>query len=333
MPKNKRIAFTPGEPGGVGPELSYHLAFYHSPKQGPDCQLVVIANRDLIRERIGVYGKDVTLRDYDPDDSSPAPEGTLIIYDVPLCEQAVPGKASPRNAPYVLRCLDIAHDNCMNGNFAAMVTGPVSKGTIEECGIKFTGHTEYLQEKCGAGEVVMVLGCREINVALATTHLPLRKVSDAITRERLRSVITILDSELRSKFGIAKPVIYISGLNPHAGENGHLGTEEQEVIIPVVEELRERGLNLVGPLPADTMFTPCTLKQADAFLAMYHDQGLPVMKYIGFDHGYNVTLGLPYIRTSVDHGVALDLAGTAGADHGSLYAAVDLACCMAQHAR
>ncbi len=330
MQQVKRIAVTPGEPAGIGPELMYHLAvrsFRH--------ELVIIADPDLIAARMRIFpqGGDIKIRICDP--AAPAQSsatGCLCVLPVPLGAPATPGVLNVQNAPYVLSCLDRAHEGLLRGEFAALVTGPVSKSIIDGSGLKFTGHTEYLQQKCGVSRVVMLLGCPTLKVALATTHLPLKEVSAAITPQLLTEVITILHHDLQSKFGIAKPKIFIAGLNPHAGEDGHLGHEEQEVIIPVIERLQQQGLDLIGPLPADTMFTPQYLAEADAFLTMYHDQGLPVLKYAGFDQGYNTTLGLPYIRTSVDHGTALALAGQGTADPGSLFSAVELAAEMIESA-
>lgn len=233
----------------------------------------------------------------------------------------------------MLKTLDIASDKSQSGEFSGIITGPISKAVIADTGLEFTGHTEYFQERTGTNKVVMMLGCDELNVALATTHLPLNKVSEAITEELLTEIVTILNHDLKTKFGIDNPCIISAGLNPHAGEDGHLGMEEIETIIPTFEKLRKEGINIIGPLPADTMFQKKYIEKADAFLTMYHDQGLPVLKYVGFDKGYNTTLGLPYIRTSVDHGTAMDLAGTTRADPGSLFAAVNLAVFMANARR
>jgi 4-hydroxythreonine-4-phosphate dehydrogenase len=239
-----------------------------------------------------------------------------------------PGRLDPANAPYVLAVLDAATDGCLAGRFDAMVTAPVHKGVINEAGVRFTGHTEYLAERCGAPLPVMLLAGGGLRVALATTHLPLAHVSSAITAQRLEGVLRVLDADLRAKFGIAAPRILVCGLNPHAGEGGHLGREEIEVIEPTLERLRAQGLHLTGPVPADTAFLPARVAGHDAVLAMFHDQGLPVLKHASFGHAVNVTLGLPIVRTSVDHGTALDLAGTGRADPGSLRAALHLAAGM-----
>jgi 4-hydroxythreonine-4-phosphate dehydrogenase len=321
-----RLAVTPGEGAGVGPELMYHLA-----QRDYEAKLVLVCSKELIRERLSIFpdGKDIELIDYDPQDETPSKKGTLCILNVDLNARAVAGVLDKRNASYILKCLDIASDKSQAGEFLGMITGPISKAVIADCGLEFTGHTEYLQERTHTKTVVMLLGCRELNVALVTTHLPLSAVSAAITSERLEEICRVLNHDLKTKFGCAQPKILACGLNPHAGENGHLGMEELTTIIPTFEKLRQEGMDIEGPFPADTIFNHHNLERADAFLTMYHDQGLPVLKYIGFDHGYNTTLGLPYIRTSVDHGTALDIAGRGIADPGSLYTAVDLAIKMA----
>lgn len=272
----------------------------------------------------------VALRDWNPDSAPQA--GTLDILHLPLATMSVPGRLDPANSAYVLRLLDRALAGCQSGEFAAMVTAPVHKGVINDSGMPFTGHTEYLAERTHTHRVVMMLAGGELRVALATTHLPLKDVSAAITRESLEQTLRILHEEICRKYGIARPRILVAGLNPHAGEGGYLGSEEIEVISPVLEKLRAEGMMLVGPLPADTMFTPPMLAQGDCVLAMYHDQGLTALKYATFGNGINVTLGLPIIRTSVDHGTALELAGTGRADPGSLFVAVDQAVEMANRA-
>lgn len=272
----------------------------------------------------------VALRDWNPDSAPQA--GTLDILHLPLATMSVPGRLDPANSAYVLRLLDRALAGCQSGEFAAMVTAPVHKGVINDSGMPFTGHTEYLAERTHTHRVVMMLAGGELRVALATTHLPLKEVSAAINRESLEQTLRILHAEMHRKYGIARPRILVAGLNPHAGEGGYLGNEEIEVISPVLEKLRAEGMMLVGPLPADTMFTPPMLAQGDCVLAMYHDQGLTALKYATFGNGINVTLGLPIIRTSVDHGTALELAGTGRADPGSLFVAVDQAVEMANRA-
>ena len=322
------IAVTSGEPAGVGPELCLRLA--EAQLALGSARILVLGDRGLLAERAASLGLKVTLRDWRPEVEPLS--GTLDVLHVPLAEPVQPGRLDPANAAYVLRLLDLACDGCRTGEFAAMVTAPVHKGVINQAGIAFTGHTEYLAERTGTPQVVMMLAGGGLRVALATTHLALRDVPDAITAESLATTLRILQAEMQRKYGIAAPRILVAGLNPHAGEGGYLGREEIEVIAPVLERLRGEGLQLIGPLPADTMFTPPSLAQGDCVLAMYHDQGLTALKYASFGHGINVTLGLPIIRTSVDHGTALDLAGTGRADPGSLFVALEQACEMVARA-
>jgi 4-hydroxythreonine-4-phosphate dehydrogenase len=312
------IAITAGEPAGIGPDLVLELA-----ERPHHCRPVVIADRALLAERAAQLGRTVTLVDYRRD--APPPAGALEVLHVPLAAPSRAGILDSANGRYVLATLDAAIDGCVAGEFAAMVTAPVHKGVINEAGVPFTGHTEYLAERTHTAKVVMMLAGGKLRVALATTHLPLREVADAIAPDSLTEVIRILHHDLTSKFGFAAPRILVAGLNPHAGENGHLGREEIDVITPVLERLRAEGMNLIGPLPADTLFQPRLLDHADAVLAMYHDQGLPVLKYASFGRGINITLGLPIIRTSVDHGTALELAGSGRAESGSLFEALTLA--------
>lgn len=300
-----RIALTAGEPAGIGPDLCVMLAREHL-----RADITIVADRTLIASRAAQLGLSIE---------------ALEIEHIPLAVPAQPGILKPANSRYVLDTLERATRGCLQGEFDALVTAPVHKGVINDAGIPFTGHTEFLQELTHSPCVVMMLVGGGMRVALATTHLPLREVPAAITRQSLESVIRILHHDLMQRFGIANPVIRVAGLNPHAGEGGHLGSEELEVIHPVLDELRGEGMRLIGPLPADTMFTRQSLPTTDAFLAMYHDQGLAVLKYASFGEGVNVTLGLPIIRTSVDHGTALDLAGTGKVDCGSLRAAIELA--------
>ena len=310
------ILITPGEPAGIGPELAVGIAL-----DRPDDDLVLVADPDLLETTARRLGHSVRL--LDADDAPRA--GALRCLPVPLATAAEPGRLNPANAGYVIDTLVAASDRVADGRAAALVTAPVHKGVINDAGIPFTGHTEFLAERAGVDRVVMMLAAGLLRVALATTHLPLRDVPDAITAESLERTLSILHRDLVERFGIARPRIVVLGLNPHAGEGGHLGREEIEVIEPLLDRLRADGLDLVGPLPADTAFVPDRLTGVDAVLAMYHDQGLPVLKYAGFGRAVNVTLGLPWIRTSVDHGTALDRAGTGTADPGSLNAAVDLA--------
>ncbi len=315
-----RIAITPGEPAGVGPDLTLALA-----QDQHDAELVVVADPALMQERAQRLGLALEWVPFDPSAAVHRHRaGRLPILPVPLGAPPVCGRPDPANAAYVLETLRLAARGCTEGTFHAMVTGPVQKGVINEAGIPFRGHTEFLAALTG-GDPVMLLTAGQLRVALATTHLPLAQVSAQITRRGLERVIRVLDRALRSDFGIHRPRILVCGLNPHAGEAGHLGQEEIQVIAPTLETLRAEGLTLAGPLPADTVFTPQRLREADAVLAMYHDQGLPVLKYAGFGRAVNVTLGLPIIRTSVDHGTALELAGTGQARLGSLKAALALA--------
>jgi 4-hydroxythreonine-4-phosphate dehydrogenase len=324
------LAVTSGEPAGVGPELCLRLAGHLAPPRFP-ARLVVLGDKELLAARARRLNVDVRLRDWRAA-ASPEP-GVLDVLHLRAEAESVPGRLDPANVRYVLRLLDRALAGCVSGEFAAMVTAPVHKGIINEAGIPFSGHTEYLAEKTHTARVVMMLAGENLKVALATTHLPLRDVPAAITRESLEQTLRILVADLRKKYGIEAPRILVAGLNPHAGEGGHLGDEEITVIAPVLARLRGEGMRLIGPLAADTMFTPSVLAQGDCLLAMYHDQGLTALKYATFGKGINVTLGLPIIRTSVDHGTALELAGTGRADPGSLLAAVDQAARMAALAR
>lgn len=320
-----RIALTPGEPAGIGPDLCIQLA-----QQTQSVELVVIADPQLLEQRAAQLGLNLRLREFNPEAPvSPSEAGELCILPVPLVTPATAGQLDSRNASYVLETLSLAVEGCLDGRFAALVTGPVHKGVINEAGIPFSGHTEFLAEKTGTSQVVMMLATEGLRVALATTHLPLAEVSHHITGPRLAQVIRILHHDLKKRFGIKMPNILVCGLNPHAGEGGHLGREEIEIIEPVLEQLRGDGMKLYGPLPADTLFTPRYLEKADAVLAMYHDQGLPVLKHLGFGKAVNITLGLPIIRTSVDHGTALELAGSGQAEIGSLQYAITVAIEMA----
>ena len=325
MPSTRPLVLTAGEPAGVGPELCLALA-----RAQPSTRLVVVADKTLLAARAARLGLDVPLADSVPANAAPA--GALEVLHVPLAAPAAPGVLDAANAPYVLATLARAAQGCLDGEFAALVTGPVHKGIIADAGIAFTGHTEFLAEFSGTPRVVMLLAGGGLRVALATTHLPLKDVPAAITRQSLEEVVRILHRDLTQRFGIAAPKILVAGINPHAGEGGHLGREEIETIAPVLEKLRAEGMDLVGPLPADTLFTPRRLEGSSAQLAMYHDQGLAVLKYASFGQGVNVTLGLPFVRTSVDHGTALDLAGTGRADAGSLMAAIAMAAHLARNA-
>ncbi|WP_429208690.1 4-hydroxythreonine-4-phosphate dehydrogenase PdxA [Aeromonas veronii] len=325
----RRLAVTPGEPAGIGPDLVLQIA-----RQDWPHQLVVIADPALLCERATLLGLPIELEPYDAAaPAHPQRAGTLTVCPVSLGTAVVPGELNEGNGAYVLATLQRACDGNMSGEFAAVVTGPVHKGIINQAGVSFSGHTEFFAQQSNTADVVMMLATEGLRVALATTHIPLAYVAMAITEDRLGKVIRILNEDLATKFGIAKPRIYVCGLNPHSGEGGHLGREEIDVIEPALATLRQEGIDLVGPLPADTLFQEKYLKDADAVLAMYHDQGLPVLKYKGFGSSVNITLGLPFIRTSVDHGTALDLAGKGLADPGSLVTAINHAIKMVEKKR
>ncbi|MBS0589479.1 MAG: 4-hydroxythreonine-4-phosphate dehydrogenase PdxA [Proteobacteria bacterium] len=314
-----RIALTAGEPAGIGPELLVALA-----ASDIAADLIAIADADLLRRAAVARGIALTLEDYADTHRAQRTPGTLRCLPVPLRVAAAPGRLDPRNATYVIDTLARAADGCARGEFDALVTAPVQKSVIADAGIPFTGHTEFFAERAQC-DVVMMLATPGLRVALATTHLPLSTVPAAITRTGLVRTLRILVHDLREKFGIAQPHLCVLGLNPHAGESGHLGREEIDTIVPALAALRAEGFDIDGPLPADTAFLPALRARYDAYLAMYHDQGLPVLKALGFGDSVNVTLGLPWIRTSVDHGTALDLAGRGAADASSLIAATQLA--------
>lgn len=316
-----RLAITPGEPAGIGPDLILQLSA--TPK---NAELIVIADKKMMQERAELLKIPVQFLDYQKNTSRSINEpGEIKIIDITCPEVVKAGELNKANALYVLETLTRATKGCLSKEFDAIVTAPLHKGIINDAGVAFTGHTEFLANLTQAELPVMMLAADSLRVALATTHLPLKDVSNAINKKSLKQVISILHQDLVLKFGIKSPHILICGLNPHAGEGGHMGHEEIDTIEPVIHELKNTGMNLSGPLPADTLFTPKYLETADAVLAMYHDQGLPVLKHVGFGHAINVTLGLPIIRTSVDHGTALDLAGTGKATTGSLIAAINTA--------
>lgn len=319
-----RIAVTPGEPAGIGPEIMLRLL------QAPsDDERVVIADIDVLTERARALGLALHPYGFDPQDPpQPQQAGEVAVAGAPVHQAVTPGTLDPANAAYVIDTLHTAIDGCLDGTFAALVTGPVHKGVINEAGIAFRGHTELLGERSGR-DPVMLLVADTLRVALVTTHVALRAVPDAVSAAGIRATATTLAAELQSRFAIDAPRIAVLGLNPHAGEGGHMGTEERELIEPAVARLRAEGIDVRGPVPADTAFTPHQLDTVDAVLAMYHDQGLPVLKHAGFGHAVNITLGLPFVRTSVDHGTALDLAGTGRADGTSLAAAFDQAAALA----
>ncbi len=316
-----RIVVTAGEPAGIGPDLCLALA-----RQDLPCELTVLGDRELLAARAELLGQPVTLLDAARPGSRPATTGGVLhVAHVPTARPVEAGRLDAANSRHVLALLDAAIEGTMAGRHDAIVTAPVQKSIINDAGVPFTGHTEYLAQRTGAPLPVMMLVAGSLRVALATTHLPLRAVADAITPQLLDQVLAIMDRDLRERFGFARPRIAVCGLNPHAGESGHLGDEEIRVIVPALQRARAAGIDASGPLPADTLFVPRNLAQYDAVLAMFHDQGLPVLKHAGFGNAVNVTLGLPLLRTSVDHGTALDLAGTGRADAGSLIAAVQLA--------
>ncbi|SDZ73221.1 4-hydroxythreonine-4-phosphate dehydrogenase PdxA [Nitrosospira multiformis] len=324
---NPKLALTAGEPAGIGPDLCVQIT-----QLGLPFKLIVIADRELLQERARLLRLPLTITDYSSRAEHRPGEGILHVLHIPLAETATPGKPDAANASYVLKTLERAVAGCVNGEFDAMVTAPVHKSVINDAGISFTGHTEYLAQLTN-GRPVMMLAGGGMRVALATTHLPLKDVASAITSDALEQKLRIIEHDLVTRCGIPKPRIAVAGLNPHAGESGHLGREEIDIIIPSLAKLRAGGMSLIGPLPADTLFNPSKLKDYDCIFAMYHDQGLPVLKHASFGTAVNVTLGLPIIRTSVDHGTALELAGTGKADPGSLVAAIEMAASLVVHQR
>lgn len=322
----QRIAITPGEPAGIGPDLLVTLA-----QQPRDDEWVAVCDPDLITDRARLLGLDLSLREYQAGKPPTGDTGgSLCIAPHPLPHPVTPGVLNSNNASYVLKTLDTAVSGCLSGSFSSMVTGPVQKSVINDAGFNFTGHTEYIADITG-GIPVMMLMANGFRVALMTTHLPLSQVAGSITKDLITTIIDIINDDLKRSFGIANPAIIVCGLNPHAGEGGHLGTEEITTIEPALDHCRARGINVTGPLPADTLFTPKHLDNADIAVAMYHDQGLPVLKYAGFGEAVNITLGLPIVRTSVDHGTALDLAGSGQAHAGSLEEAIQQAKLMGHH--
>ncbi len=316
------LVITSGEPAGIGPELCVRLA-----TATPN--VIVLGDKYLLQQRAAQLG--ITLQICEAGKPTADSVPCLSVIHVPLVAPSLPGVLNVANSEYVLATLRRAVQGCQSGEFSGMVTAPIHKGIINDAGIPFSGHTEFLAEQTQTAQVVMMLACSAMRVALATTHLPLRNIPDAITAPLLESVLRIIHHDLQRRFGIAQPRILVAGLNPHAGEGGHMGREEIDIMIPVLDKLRGEGIHVSQPLPADTLFTPDRLAQCDCVLAMYHDQGLPVLKHASFGEGVNITLGLPIIRTSVDHGTALDLAGTGKAHVGSLLEAIRMAEQMAQH--
>ena len=324
-----RILVTVGEPAGIGPDVLLQIA-----KEPWDGELIVVGDPELLHARAKQLQIPITLIETDLNDSPRSHQKNLLpIFPVKLQAPCIPGQLNPKNASYVIECLTLATEFCLRKKADALLTGPIQKSILNEAGIPFVGHTEFLADYCKTPHVVMLFVVNALRVALLTTHLPLAEVPKAITKEAILQTITILYDSLKTQFGIATPKILVSGLNPHAGEGGYLGREEIDIITPALNELRNKNISLEGPLPADTIFTEKHLQSADMILAMYHDQALPVVKYLGFHDAVNVTLGLPIIRTSVDHGTALDIAGTNRADPGSLRSAIRLTIALIQHSR
>lgn len=324
MTSLKRIAITAGEPAGIGPDLCALIAQIDFP-----AHIVVLGDPDLIADRATQRGLNLTIHQFEPNLRTPHQAGSLCVLPIPVNTPVTAGELNVENAMHVIDMLNRASDGCQNGEFDAMVTAPLHKGVINDAGLSFTGHTEYLAERTGGQHPVMMLASTNLRVALVTTHAPLSAIPSMITQTLITTVTRILDHDLKQHFGLAAPRIAVCGLNPHAGEDGHLGMEEITTIIPALEKLKADGIQVRGPLPADTAFTPAQLAQTDAVLAMYHDQGLPVLKHQGFGDAVNITLGLPIIRTSVDHGTALDLAEHGKIDEGSLVTAIHMAIQMA----
>lgn len=326
-----QLVITAGEPAGIGPDLIVKLA-----QQPWPAALTVVADANVLQQRATQLDLPLTVRTFDQAaQAQPHAAGSINVWHVPCPEAVIPGQLNSANSRYVLKTLQTAAQATLNKTFGALVTAPVHKGIINDAGIPFTGHTEFFATHAGCNQVAMMLATPDLRVALVTTHLPLSAVPEAITAKRLTDIIHILDRSLRQQFGIPKPKIYVCGLNPHAGEDGHLGREEIDIIGPTLRKLNAQGLDLIGPLPADTIFQPAYLTAADAILAMYHDQGLPVLKAQGFGEAVNITLGLPYIRTSVDHGTAITRAGTHQTNVNSLQCAVKQALTLvkSQHAK
>jgi 4-hydroxythreonine-4-phosphate dehydrogenase len=317
----KPLLVSSGEPAGIGPDLCLTLTEHDFP-------IVILGDKAVLAARAQQLGMDIILDDYQENKRPSSQPNHLTVLSIPCAMEVKAGELNPLNAPYVIHMLSTAVDRCLRGEFSALITAPVHKAILNQAGFIFTGHTEFLAQHCNVETVVMMLACSAMNVALVTTHLPLKEVANAITPQQLDMVITILHKALQQDFGITHPKIYVAGLNPHAGEAGYLGREEIDVIIPALQKLKKKSIDVHGPFPADTMFTAQNAEKCDAFVAMYHDQGLPVLKYAGFGTAVNVTLGLPIIRTSVDHGTALELAGTGKAESGSLLAAVEMAHAM-----
>lgn len=319
----KPLLVSSGEPAGIGPDICLTLAASHLP-------VVILGDKSLLAQRAEQLGLNIVLKDYSVGEKTVTDSNQLAVLHVPCPVKPIAGVLDPQNASYVLAMLTTAAQRCLHGEFSALITAPVHKAVINQAGFAFSGHTEFLAHQCNIETVVMMLACEAMRVALVTTHLPLKDVPKAVTMSSVTNVITCLDKSLKQEFGISKPRIFVAGLNPHAGEGGFLGHEEIEIISPALYALQKQGIDVHGPFPADTMFVEQHANDCDAFVAMYHDQGLPVLKYAGFGRAVNITLGLPIIRTSVDHGTALELAGTGKADVGSMKAAIEIAAFMAR---
>lgn len=320
----KPLLVTSGEPAGIGPDLCLELA-------GSPLPIVVLADKHLLIARAKQLGKTIQLVDYVPGRDVNPQSNVLTVLSIPCPSPVIPGQLNAENVPYVEKMLAMAADLCLEGKFSALITAPVHKAIMNQPGIDFTGHTEFFAKRFQVETVVMMLVCDVMRVALVTTHLPLREISDAISQDLINEIVICLNNSLKQDFAIAHPKIWVAGLNPHAGEGGHLGMEEITIISPALQNLQRQGIDVEGPFPADTLFTQNNQKKCDVFLAMYHDQGLAVLKYAGFGNAVNITLGLPIIRTSVDHGTALELAGTGKASSSSLLAAVSVAADMVNY--
>lgn len=318
----KPLLISSGEPAGIGPDICLGLVDYQLP-------IVVLADKEMLAQRAQLLNRKIELLEYNPNAPLILRPNTLTVSHLACLASVIPGQLNSLNSPYVMSMLKHGTDACLKGEFSALVTAPVHKAIINQAGIPFTGHTEFLAHCCGSDTVVMMLACKAMKVALITTHLPLRAVPSAINLSLIITVISRLNDALKNDFGLKSPRILVAGLNPHAGEGGYLGSEENDIIIPALRMLQEQGINVEGPYSADTLFTPSNLNRTDAFVAMYHDQGLTVLKYAGFGQAVNITLGLPIIRTSVDHGTALEIAGSGQAEVSSLHHAVTIAMEMA----
>ncbi|MDH5228859.1 MAG: 4-hydroxythreonine-4-phosphate dehydrogenase PdxA [Gammaproteobacteria bacterium] len=321
-----RIVITTGEPSGIGPDICLAVC-----QQAWDAELIFVGSQQVLQNRAQQLKQSINFETWNRQQIQPHQAGSMTLLDMPTATEVLAGQLNPQNSKAVLFSISAATEMCLAGKADAMVTAPIHKGVINQAGIKFSGHTEFIAQQCEAQQPVMMLACDALRVALVTTHLPLKDVSEQITPERLRQVLDVTIADTQKFFTNAAPIIYVAGLNPHAGEDGHLGDEEQTIISPIIQQLQAEGQQIYGPYSADTMFTPDKIARADVMLTMYHDQGLPVLKHIGFGDAINITLGLPIIRTSVDHGTALQLAGSGQAKADSLQRAINTAIQMSQH--